>query len=339
MSWRYLLGWRRKEGYKNTDSTRKRSFLSQRSAVSIVGVIILLAIGAWAQKPVLIAADGKEIGTRSFAGTVGGVLAAKDIVLLENDEVVPSVDTPLHRGMVVTVNRAFDVNISADGQELPVRTRCLAVGDLLKEKGIELGPEDEVSPAGDTVVFQGMNILVSRVKTETEFKDAAVGFETKREYTVNLPQGITRVAEEGTVGTERQTWSIKQKDGIEVDRLLVASETITPAVDQVIMVGSGLVVSRGGDDIRYAEAVDMVSSAYTYTGSNTSSGIAPYYGAVAVDPDRIPLGTELYVEDYGYATALDRGSSIQGDRIDLFFESYEEAMSWGIRDVRVYIID
>jgi uncharacterized protein YabE (DUF348 family) len=335
MSWGSLSGWWRSEGFKKC----KRCVLRNRVSISVVSVIFLLVIFVCAQKSVAVIADGVEIGTRTFAGTVGEVLEDRDIVLLENDEVVPSADTPLQSGMVVTVHRAFDVNITVDGQELPVRTRCLAVGDLLKEKGIELGPEDEVSPAGDTGVFQGMNILVSRVYTDTEVKEAAVGFETKRKYTVDLPQGITRVAEEGSAGAERQTWSIKQKDGIEIDRVLVASETITPAVDQVILVGSGLVVSRGGDDIRYSEAVDMVSSAYTYTGSNTSSGIAPYYGAVAVDPDRIPLGTELYVEDYGYATALDRGSSIQGNRIDLFFESYEEAMSWGVRDVRVYIID
>jgi uncharacterized protein YabE (DUF348 family) len=339
MSWGNLLDWWRNKGHRSSDSPRKRGLLGSRAAVSIAGIIILLAVCAVVQKSVLIVADGKELGTRTFAGTVGDALEAKNIVLLENDEVAPSIDTPLQRGMVVTVNRAFDVNICVDGQELPVRTRCLAVKDLLKEKGIALGPEDEVKPTGDTEVVQGMNILVSRIQTETEFRDAVLGFETKRKYTVDLPQGVTRVADEGTQGTEQQTWSIKYSDGVEVERRLVASETTSPAEDQVILVGSGLVVSRGGADIRYSEAVDMVASAYSYTGYNTSSGVAPYYGAVAVDTGYIPLGTEMYVEGYGYATALDRGSSIIGNRIDLFFESHDEAMSWGIRDVKVYIID
>jgi len=338
MSWRNLLDWWRNKGYNISDKPRKRGLLGSWAAVSIVGLIILLAVSAAAQKTVLIVADGKEIGTRTFAGTVGGVLEANKIVLLDSDEVVPAADTPLQSGMVVTVNRAFDVNICIDGKVLPFRTRGLAVGDLLKEKGIELSPEDEVKPAGDTEVVQGMNILVSRIHTETEIKDAVLGFETKRKYTVNLPQGVTRVAEVGTAGTEQQTWNIKYSDGVEVERQLIASNTITPAADEVILVGSGLTVSRGGEDIRYAEAVDMVSTAYTHMGSNTSSGVAPYYGAVAVDTNIIPLWTELYVEGYGYATALDRGSSIVGNRIDLFFETYDEAVSWGVRDVRVYII-
>ena len=60
---------------------------------------------------------------------------------------------------------------------------------------------------------------------------------------------------------------------------------------------------------------------------------------VAVDPSFIPLRSRLYVDGYGYATALDVGGSIKGNRIDLFFESYEEAINWGIRRVRVYKIE
>src|SRR5665254_19403 len=114
MSWCKMLNKWRKKGYKNTYKPRQRGLLSSWAAVSIVGLIILVAVSAAAQKTVLIVADGKEIGTRTFAGTVGGVLEANKIVLLDSDEVVPSPDTPLQSGMVVTVNRAFDVNVSVD---------------------------------------------------------------------------------------------------------------------------------------------------------------------------------------------------------------------------------
>jgi uncharacterized protein YabE (DUF348 family) len=339
MSWRFLSDWWRRLSNKNSSGDSKRSVLRHWAAVSIMAVLFLLAICAWTQKSVTIIADGKEKEVRTFSRTVGGVLQDKDIVLLNKDEVFPPIETSLVSGMVVTVNRAADVSISVDGQVLPVRTQCQSVDGLLGEVAIVLNPEDEVSPAKDAAITQGMNVLVSRVITKTESKEAVLSFETKKKYTVNLPQGATRIAEDGRDGTEQQTWNIKYKDGIEVNRQLVSSETITPPAEKIILVGSGLVVSRGGEDIRYSEAVDMVSSAYTYTGYNTCSGIAPYYGVAAVDTSMIPLGTELYVEGYGYATALDRGSSISGNRIDLFFESYDEAMSWGIRNVKVYIID
>lgn len=338
MSWKKsLLDWWRSAGYKKLCVEKNRSVL--KAAVSIMVVLFVFAVGVWAEKSVVIIDDGNERAVRTYASTVGDVLAAKDIVLLNNDEVTPSLDSALVSGMVITVDRAEDVSISVDGQILPVRTQCRVVGDLLNEVAIVPGPEDEVSPARDAAITPGMNVVVARVVTKTEAKEAVLSFETQQKYTVNLPQGATRIAEEGRHGTAQQIWQVKYKDGIEIARQLISSKTITPPVNQLVMVGSGLVVSRGGENIRYAGAVDMVASAYTHTGYNTSCGVAPYYGVAAVDPAVIPLWTELYVDGYGYATALDVGGSIKGNRIDLFFESYDEAMSWGMRNVKVYVID
>jgi 3D (Asp-Asp-Asp) domain-containing protein len=61
-------------------------------------------------------------------------------------------------------------------------------------------------------------------------------------------------------------------------------------------------------------------------------------GIVATDPDVIPMGTRLYVEGYGEAIAADQGSAIQGNRIDLFFDSRQEAMDWGMKTVQVTIL-
>ncbi|MDD4766870.1 MAG: ubiquitin-like domain-containing protein [Desulfotomaculaceae bacterium] len=338
MSWKeYLLVWRGSAGYKRLCAGENRSLL--KSAASIMVVLFVLAIGVWAEKSVVIIDDGKERAVRTYAGTVGDLLAAKDIVVLNNDETTPSLDSALVNGMVITVDRAADVSISVDGQVLPVRTQCGVVGDLLNEVAIVTGPEDEVSPARDAAVIPGMSIVVARVVTKTEEKEAVLNFETKQKYTVNMPQGATRIAEEGRNGTAQQTWQVKYRDGIEIARQIISTRTITPPVNQLVMVGSGQVVSRGGENIRYAEAIDMVASAYTHTGSNTSCGVYPYYGVVAVDPAVIPLWTKLYVDGYGYATALDVGGSIIGNRIDLFFDSHDEAMNWGMRNVKVYRID
>lgn len=98
-------------------------------------------------------------------------------------------------------------------------------------------------------------------------------------------------------------------------------------------------VSRGGDYIRYKEVRDMVATAYTHTGNPTASGQWPRVGVVAVDTRIIPMGTRLYVDGYGYATALDRGGDIVGDRIDVFMDTEEEALIWGVKKVAVYILD
>ncbi|WP_163102675.1 3D domain-containing protein [Peribacillus alkalitolerans] len=60
---------------------------------------------------------------------------------------------------------------------------------------------------------------------------------------------------------------------------------------------------------------------------------------IAVDPKVIPLGSKVYVEGYGYATAEDTGGAIKGKRVDLFIPSEDAALAWGKRQVEVKILD
>ena len=62
-------------------------------------------------------------------------------------------------------------------------------------------------------------------------------------------------------------------------------------------------------------------------------------GVVAVDPRFIKLGTKLYVVGYGYCIAGDTGGAIKGNRIDLGFNTYREAVQFGRRTVTVFILN
>jgi 3D (Asp-Asp-Asp) domain-containing protein len=89
----------------------------------------------------------------------------------------------------------------------------------------------------------------------------------------------------------------------------------------------------------------MQASAYTKSieeGTHkgiTRSGTQVSRGTVAVDPRVIPLGTKLYVENYGHAVALDTGGAIKENRIDLYMETKDEAFEFGRKEVRVWIIE
>ena len=82
----------------------------------------------------------------------------------------------------------------------------------------------------------------------------------------------------------------------------------------------------------------METTAYTHTGDATASGVMPYVGGIAVDPKVIPLGSEVYVEGYGLATAIDTGGAIKGHIIDLFMESESSCIAYGRQMKKVYII-
>ena len=80
-------------------------------------------------------------------------------------------------------------------------------------------------------------------------------------------------------------------------------------------------------------------SAYENNSSRTASGTYVRRGVIAVDPRIIPLGTRVYIPGYGVAIAEDTGGSIIGNRIDIAFDSYGEAMSFGRQVIEIYILD
>ncbi|CAM4002659.1 LysM peptidoglycan-binding domain-containing protein [Mesobacillus thioparans] len=78
-------------------------------------------------------------------------------------------------------------------------------------------------------------------------------------------------------------------------------------------------------------------SGITKTGVNLKTN--PNAKVIAVDPSVIPLGSKVYVEGYGYATAEDTGGAIKGNRIDVFIPTQDGAVDWGRKQVKVTILD
>ncbi|MDQ0215299.1 3D (Asp-Asp-Asp) domain-containing protein/LysM repeat protein [Oikeobacillus pervagus] len=77
-------------------------------------------------------------------------------------------------------------------------------------------------------------------------------------------------------------------------------------------------------------------SGTTATGINLKSN--PNAKIIAVDPNVIPLGSKVYVEGYGEAIAGDTGGAIKGNKIDIFVPSEDQARNWGVRTVKVKVL-
>ena len=89
------------------------------------------------------------------------------------------------------------------------------------------------------------------------------------------------------------------------------------------------------------------ATAYTYTGNNCSTGVAPQPGYIAVNPKIIPYGTKMYIKScdgkytYGYAVAADTGGFVKRapTNVDLFFSSLSACYQFGARNVEIYILE
>jgi len=71
----------------------------------------------------------------------------------------------------------------------------------------------------------------------------------------------------------------------------------------------------------------------TATGKNAREGI------IAVDPKIIPYGTKVEIKNLGEFVAEDCGGKIKGNRIDIFFDSKEEAKEFGKKGVWLRYLD
>lgn len=64
------------------------------------------------------------------------------------------------------------------------------------------------------------------------------------------------------------------------------------------------------------------------------------YSTIAADLDVYPIGTIMYIPDYGYGVVADKGSAINENDIDLYYPTVEDVYAeWGKKEVEVYIVE
>jgi uncharacterized protein YabE (DUF348 family) len=304
-------------------------------------LVVALAGGLWfwQVKDVTVEADGRQQTRLTFEKTVADVLAEQHIRVGAHDRVEPGLQARVAKGTRITVQRAFATRVVADGRSVEIVSPPVPVREAVRMAGFRLGPADIVTPPPGSVTRPGRDIRVVRVVSRIEVTKQVIPCEVQRIADPTLERGLTRTLRRGQDGVVEQAVRTVYHDGVAVARSVLSRRTVRQAVPRVIAMGTITAVSRGGTRLEFSRALLAESTAYTYTGRRTASGLAPAVGLVAVDPSLIPMGSRLYVEGYGFARAADVGSAIKGNRIDVFLESRSQCLSWGRRTVKVYVLD
>ncbi len=294
------------------------------------------------RKDVIIVAGGKSVRYATFARTVSDVLSEARIRPRRGDVVFPGPTAPLTDGLTIVVREAVPVTVELDGATLRLRTGSPTVGDLLHERGIVLGPRDKVFPDRTARLVAGARIRVMRIRVRTEVERLPTPYPVRTVSDARIPRGIVRVTAPGRPGLREWRWTVTYADGRPVGRVIAGIRVVREPEPRIISVGTQRVVASRGE-FEGTEMLEMVATAYSPhccpgVDHITAIGVRAGYGVVAVDPGVIPLGSRLYIEGYGYALAGDTGSRIKGLRIDLGFDTRRQAIQFGRRPVRVYII-
>jgi uncharacterized protein YabE (DUF348 family) len=308
------------------------------------------------KKAISIVVDGKSIEVITLKSDVTQILKTNNIALGAKDQITVSLDSKVKDGDKIYIKKAVGVKLSVDGKNLDVKTAEGTVEDMLKAEKIVLNDEDKITPSKGTLLKPGLQVKITRVKTEVLEETKAIDFVTEIKNTSELSKGVKKVVQKGQTGQKLLTLAIVYENGKESSRKLVSEELKSNPVKEIIELGTTSVYrpSRGGE-ISYTNKLRVRATAYNAdyqsTGKNpgdpgfgiTSTGVKAKrnpsgFSTVAVDPRVIPLGTKIYVEGYGYAIAEDIGGAIKGNRIDLYYNTNNESMNWGSRSVNIYFL-
>lgn len=289
-------------------------------------------------------------------GTVADVLKRTGISLAYDEVVEPSVSTPITENMTVKVYKGKKLSITADGRTETVYAPNGNVCDILNQLGYNLSDDDILSVDKDSNIEDADKITIKRVKYETETETQSVDYETVRKNSNEVELGETKVQTEGKKGEALVTKKCKYIDGKKVSSETVDTKITKEPVDKVILNGTkgsnvsnpvGTFTDSNGNTVAYSKVVTGSGTAYTApAGSLTATGVTAYHGGVAVNPNIIPYGSKLYIVStdgsfvYGYATAVDTGGALMAGTaiVDCFYNTYDECVNFGRRNVNVYIV-
>lgn len=247
------------------------------------------------------------------------------------------------------------------------------VDSALMRAGIPVSEKDRVTAQRTEGV---VTVTLERPVTSYEHTVIeTIPYETVRREAADLPLGEERTVQRGQAGQVIKTTRVVTDPDGAVERTDLGSSLEQEPINEVVEYGTrlpsvaasslsatrdvltnvnaaenggGILTTASGQRLSYSRTIDCVATAYTTERQSwkiTATGTTARVGAIAVDPTVIPYGTRMYIVSsdgtitYGVATAEDCGGGIKGNRIDLFFDSYDTCIQFGVRDCTVYVLD
>ncbi len=308
-----------------------------------------------------VTADGEEIATvYNIDSTVGELLDEFAIDVGEFDIVSPAREESVKKGDKISITKAFEVKITADGETKSVSCNNNTAAELLARADIKVDSDDKVSVKLDKKITSPCEIKVTRVEKKVRTVKEIVPYETSTVKDNLSAIGTVTVGVKGVDGVTETTVTETYIDGVKTDSVS-KTKVISEKVDEVIYEGAAVttpycqiddpaIVLENGRPVNYEYIISGPATAYTaYDGAKTASGLPAEIGTVAVNPNVIPYGSLLYIVGqnndvcYGYAIAADTGNGMMDGTIpvDVYMGNethYSDACAWGYRLVDIYVI-
>ena len=319
-------------------------------SVTIAATILSLTLPAFAQTKYVITDGDNIIVCMSSSSDPMVVIEEAGLKLGAEDTYTTQTNGGISE---IYINRIQMITVCNGSDTFVIGSYGGTVSEVLASLDISLDENMLLSCDPETLTYDGMTIRLTYTSSNTVEYEEVIPHETKVYEDNSLAPGEEIVLSEGSDGLVRYTAAIRYENGVEIGRTVLTETIVTKAEDTVILRGvdrsvkeqensgldgyqqshtseltdanaSGSVVP--GTNLEYTQVLDFQATAY-YCEPNawntTYTGTEARVGAIAVDPNFIPLGTKMYIVSadgqyvYGYCTAEDTGGAIKGKIVDL----------------------
>ena len=242
-----------------------------------------------------VTTPGKK-GVRTIVETVtytdgtetGRIVKSNTITTPAVDEVV---EVGTKKGVVTTTEEVVEKEVIKHGSStvqnpaLPKGTRNVKVQGVDGEKevtytvtkadGVQVSKDKKsetvTKPAVDEVIEEGTGPVIT---TKEETKTEEVDFQVKEVPNSALPEGVRNVTTPGKKGVRTIVYTVTYADGVETGRVEKSNTITTPAVDEVVEVGT------------------KKATAPVVTTENVTETQVIYHGTITLSNPDLPKGTK-----------------------------------------------
>lgn len=272
------------------------------------------------KKRIVLQDEGMVFEFFSESQTVQKFLDENKIVLNEKDVIFPDKNERIFSGTRIIVLRSKKIKIKEGGKTSEFSTLQKNVERALWENDqIKLGSYDIISPAGNTLVKDGMTISVTHVLIEEEIKNVSIEFKTVSNEDDKLGWQVKKVTQKGEPGTKEVKYRVVYNDGKEISRKILESNIIKQPTDEIVTQGTL---------VKIGKVHTGVASWYAWTG--TMAAANPW----------LPMGSYVRVTNTENGKSVivkinDRGPFGNGRIIDLDKVAFAKIASVGAGVVNV----
>ena len=230
----------------------------------------------------------------------------------------------------------------------------MQVDRIIERLGIQLNEMDLVAPLREellTKAFDG-SIRITRVTEAVDVNKYPVKYTQVTRNNPNMDKGDVKTIQKGLDGLRSVTEKVVYHDGVEYSRTILDETVEVQPREEVKEVGTNVLIATSRGQTRFQTAMYVTATAYcscticTGKGNGiTASGTRATANRTIAAPRSFSFGTEFYIPYFrnnanrGIFVVEDRGGAIKGNRIDIYFNSHEEALRFGRRTLKVYILE